>query len=95
MVWEESTDLCESSQAEKADREARLRGPDSSADSSHTTRPFPARFSPRCPWCRLSLEPGPIGKTDLFARLNDWSSLAHCSPEPADQRAGSLVPAGG
>src|SRR5947209_13457272 len=36
-----------------------------------------------------------FGKTDLFARLNDWSSLAHCSPEPADHRAGSLVPAGG
>ncbi len=36
-----------------------------------------------------------FGKTDLFARLNDWSSLAHCSPQPADQRAGSLVPAGG
>jgi hypothetical protein len=35
---------CESSQAEEADREALLRDPDTSADSSHTTRPFTARF---------------------------------------------------
>jgi hypothetical protein len=86
----------DSSQAEEADREASLRGTDSSADSSHTTRPCSARCSTFLPV--VSTFAGTLaqfGKTDLFARLNDWPSFAHCSLEPPDYRAGSLVPAGG
>src|SRR5512135_2317800 len=39
MVWEESIERCGSSRTEEARLKARLRGPDSSAASSHTTRP--------------------------------------------------------
>ena len=36
-----------------------LRGPDTSADSSHTTRPFQHAARPRCLWCRLTSRTGP------------------------------------
>ena len=58
-VWEVSPDSCESSQAEEADREARLRDPDTSADSSHTTRPCSARCSTLLPAVSTFALPGP------------------------------------
>jgi hypothetical protein len=82
MVWEESTDLCESSQVEEADREARLRGPDTSADSSHSTRPLSARFSTLLPvvptfagtgptFPRIALETVTMVRSDLSKVVTD------------------------
>ena len=59
MVWEESTERCASSQARFSFLQARLRGPDSSADSSRTTRPFPALFATELPLVSTFAGTGP------------------------------------
>ncbi len=64
MVWEESTDLGFVIASRGSFLQARLRGPDTSADSSHTTRPFSARFSTSLP-----LVPTFAGTGPTFPRI--------------------------
>ena len=88
MVWEESTERCESSQAEEASSRLVFRGQDSSADSSHTTRPCSARFSTLVPLGSTFAGTGPtseqrISSRDLPIGLH-WPIAPH-SPQTIEQ----------